>query len=140
MTGRAVPATLRSSTQRVQRGHTVTLMGSGFAPGTLVSLSLHSQAVVLGATYADDAGRFEARVLVPTDVALGAHHLEASGRLADGADRTLATPVQVVAISGGRPLWETLSMVALALIIPLATWVVMDIRSRLRRRRPAPSG
>ncbi|HLI25291.1 MAG TPA: hypothetical protein VKU91_10065, partial [Acidimicrobiales bacterium] len=138
---RAVPATLRATARRVKRGQTVKLMGSGFAPGALVSLSLHSQPVALGTTHADARGRFEVRVLVPTDVALGAHHLEASGRLASGADRTLSTAVDVVALGSGRPLWETLSMVALALLIPVVTWIVMDVRSKRRRARaPAPSG
>jgi hypothetical protein len=139
MTASPVPATLRAASPRVKRGQTVRVMGSGFQPGALVSLSMHSQPIVLGTTHADAAGRFDARVLVPSDVALGHHHLEASGRLADGSERTLAIPVQVLAVGSGRPVWETLSMVALALLIPLVTWIVMDVRSRRRHRAAARS-
>jgi hypothetical protein len=129
------PAAIRTGPSHVHQGETVTVTGSGFAPGTPVSLSFHSHAVPLGTVRADSAGEFRARVTVPADAAVGAHHVDAVGRLAGGSLQVLATPLEVMYESPTqRPLWETLSMVALALLIPLATWVILDLRSRRRRR------
>jgi LPXTG-motif cell wall-anchored protein len=69
-------------------GSTLEVDGEGFAPGSEVSLTLHSTPVHLATVTAGDDGRFTTRVTIP-DVEAGLHHL-----LLDGVD-PLGEPVSV---------------------------------------------
>ena len=63
----------------VEAGKTVAVTGTGFAPSTTVTLTLHSEPVeVAAATTADASGAFTATVMVPTNTEAGAHTLAAS--------------------------------------------------------------
>lgn len=124
----------------VHRGQAVTLSGSGFAPGALVTLSFHSTPVLLGAVRANSAGDFAARVTVPGKAVTGGHHFEASGMDQAGSVVILTSAVQVLQPpTHGRPLYETLAMVALAVLIPVVTWAVMGLAGRRRRHRAQPT-
>jgi LPXTG-motif cell wall-anchored protein len=69
-------------------GSTLEVDGEGFAPGSDVSLTLHSTPVHLATVTAGDDGRFTTTVTIP-DVEAGLHHL-----LLDGVD-PLGQPVSV---------------------------------------------
>lgn len=55
-------------------GATVSLAGSGYAPGTELDIELHSDPVWLASATTDQSGSFTADVTVPDDVPAGAHN------------------------------------------------------------------
>lgn len=61
------------------RGGAVAPTGSGFQPGTPVSVNLHSDPVFLGSLLADEQGRIAGVIDIPVDAALGQHELVFSG-------------------------------------------------------------
>ena len=62
----------------VEAGKTVAVTGTGFAPSTTVTLTLHSEPVEVAAATTDASGAFTATVMVPTNTEAGAHTLVAS--------------------------------------------------------------
>ena len=131
------PPPLVAKPHTVHDGEKVTLLGGGFAPGAPIVLSFHSTPVAVGSTHADSLGRFSLAVTVPTGAPTGAHRFEATGMGTTGEMMTLATAVRVVPLPGsgnGRSVAETLVMVALAVLIPGLTWLVLNLHSRRRRR------
>lgn len=68
----ATPAvTVEPST--VEAGKTVTVKGTGFAPKSTVTLTLHSEPVEVGTATADENGAFSAEVTVPANTEAGDH-------------------------------------------------------------------
>ena len=68
----ATPAvTVEPST--VEAGKTVTVKGTGFAPKSSVTLTLHSEPVEVGTATADENGAFSAEVTVPANTEAGDH-------------------------------------------------------------------
>ena len=68
----ATPAvTVEPST--VEAGKTVTVKGTGFAPESSVTLTLHSEPVEVGTATADENGAFSAEVTVPANTEAGDH-------------------------------------------------------------------
>ena len=96
----AVEASIAASSGSAVQGGTVTVTGSGFAPGETVALELHSDVVALGETTADATGAVSAVVTVPASAPVGAHHIVAIGRT---SQRTASTALAVTAAeaSGG---------------------------------------
>jgi hypothetical protein len=134
---------LAAATTTLRRGDVVTLTGRGFVAGARVTITFGSSpSVVVATTRADADGAFRVEVSVPDDAGLGTHRFVASGRGPHGTT-TLATEVRVVALSIARHL-STLAragLTALAVAIPLATWLVLAGANRARRRTPpATSG
>ncbi len=132
-------APLAVTATTLRRGETVTLAGSGFGPGSTVTITFHSTPQVVGGATADSHGSFEATVSVPDRAAGGAHHFEATGANPSGRTAELAVAVEVIGVPG-RPTAsteQTLVMVAVALLLPLAAWLGMAgagwTRSRGRR-------
>ncbi len=123
--------------REVRRGDLVTLSGSGFKANAPITITFHSAPYLVGRTVANGAGVFSATVAVPTAAAPGLHHFEATGMGVSGVMISLATPVDVIgAIVHHRALVETLVLVAVAIALPVGTWLVMGIGWR-RRDVPA---
>ena len=76
-------------------GQRVTLSGSGYAPGTTVTVLVHSEPQILTTIVTDAAGSFSVEVTLPRGLPAGRHTLVASGLDALGNVRTLTLPVTV---------------------------------------------
>lgn len=67
------------SSTTVAAGSTVTVTGSGFAPGEPVDVSLHSNPVHLAVVTADANGNVSASVTIPPSTTAGLHHIVLTG-------------------------------------------------------------
>jgi hypothetical protein len=144
-TGGSTPASTGPATPTVQTVHggsLVTLLGSGFRPATSITITFHSKPYTVGRVTADASGSFSATVTVPTDASPGSHHLVATGMSPSGRLTSLVTPIRVVALQtgggDGTPRETTIIMVAVAVVIPIATWSALAFRSRRRNLVTAP--
>lgn len=72
-------ASITLSKASVKQGEKVSITGSGFAPGEIVSLTLHSTPVELGNATADDEGGFTREVTIGTSVEATSHTIAAVG-------------------------------------------------------------
>jgi hypothetical protein len=122
----------------------ITLSGTGYRPGSPIVIWFESTPEQVGGSTADRFGRFRAAVTVPASAALGLHHFEVDGTGGNGQARQVTVPVSVVTVGHSRATTrQTLVMVGVAVLIPLAAWVALigseRIRARTRRRRP-PEG
>ena len=63
--------TVKPST--VEAGKTITVKGTGFAPESAVTLTLHSEPVEVGTATVDENGAFSAEVTVPANTEAGDH-------------------------------------------------------------------
>lgn len=79
-------------------GASITLSGTGFAPGSTVELVAYSTPVKLGEAVVLADGSFSATVTIPTTLTNGVHHLVATGVDPAGNVRNLVVEVTV---SGG---------------------------------------
>lgn len=81
-------------------GSTFTFSGSGFRPGSTVTISLAGDEVAT--VKADASGAFSVQLTAPTNG--GSYQLVASGVGPDGASRTVTATIRVVAgAAGGLP-------------------------------------
>jgi len=137
----ATTSPLAVTATTLRRGETVTLAGSGFGPGSTVTITFHSSPEVLGRVTADSRGSFEATVSVPDRAAGGAHHFEATGQNPSGRMAELVVAVDVIGVPARTTAspGQTLVMVGIALLLPLAAWLAMGGAgwARARRRRGA---
>lgn len=129
------------SPRSVHPGDVVILGGSGFRPGARVVITFHSSPVEVGSSIVAPNGTFSATVSVPTGASAGAHSFEATGPNTQGRTIALWTPVRVLALatSGHTSLTVKLSMLGIAIAIPLLSWLVLSARSSFRRNRTARS-
>jgi titin len=67
------------STDKVMAGKTMTVSGTGYMPGSNVTVLIYSSPQVLTTVVADASGNFTATVTVPAGLAAGQHTLVASG-------------------------------------------------------------
>lgn len=81
-------------------GQAVTIVASGFQPGTDVTFMLYSQPVNLGTATADAAGTATLQATIPANIAPGTHTIEATGTGTDGLPRTVTLQITVVAPGG----------------------------------------
>jgi hypothetical protein len=103
----AVPATVPAkngdltlpagASSTVAPGTTITVSGSGYAPGSTVSVAIYSTPQVLTTVVADASGNFTVTVTVPAGLAAGEHTLVASGVDNAGNPRYVNLPVTVSA-------------------------------------------
>ncbi len=72
----------------VEAGSTITVTGTGYEPGTGITVWLYSTPRRLGVSTTDSRGQFEAEILIPTSVDLGTHTLSIDGLTARGVNTT----------------------------------------------------
>lgn|GEM_PF-6449219 len=78
----------------VLAGATVQVQAPGFAPGTSVSIDLHSAPIALGQTYVDDDGVARVEIALPAGVT-GHHDVEITGFDAAGNWTTAHLPLDI---------------------------------------------
>jgi hypothetical protein len=129
--------TLVANVHTVRQGATVQLSGSGFQPGSIVTITFHSTPALIGHSVADSNGEFTATVDVPRSASPGQHHFVAQGQGPSGAATQLVAAVFVLGPTGSHrptPL-ETGLLIGLALAIPGGAWMAMSGSAWWRRRR-----
>jgi Galactose oxidase, central domain len=129
--------------QTVHTGSLVTVLGSGFRPGAVITITFHSTPYTVGKAVAGPTGDFSATVTVPETASLGEHHLEATGMSPSGTLNVLLTPLKVVPLSAGSSRTTshtTLIMVGVAVLLPIGTWLFLSLRSRWHRTPARPAG
>ncbi|WP_029292022.1 fibronectin type III domain-containing protein, partial [Cellulomonas sp. HZM] len=136
----------------VSPGATVTLTGSGYAPGVELAVELHSDPVLLTTVTTDAQGSFSTDVVVPADAPEGEHHLVVAyqGTVVSETPVTLvaaapapaasAEPVAAAAAETVPPLTGLVILVALAVagVLLLASHYARG-GARRARRAAAPA-
>jgi titin len=118
----------------VPTGGKYTIIGSGYAPNTQVSVLIYSEPQILTTVMTDGGGSFTVEVTVPEGLALGEHTLVAAGLDPNGVMRYLTLPITVTA-SGPR-LADTGADVTAPAVGGLAAVVVGAGLLVAARRRP----
>lgn len=125
-------------------GQSFTASGTGFAPGSAVTITFASDPVVLANITTDAVGSFTATLTVPANASPGTHTVSASGKASDNSARILSTTVTVVATAGtgAKPLVRTgpsnigpMIMWGILLIAVGFVVVVAVRRNQFRRQR-----
>jgi hypothetical protein len=81
---------------RVLRGGTIALEGSGFAPNSLVDVTIFSTPTKLGVVTVDGEGALSAELVVPRSVLPGTHTLKFDGSTPEGELLSVVIGVEVV--------------------------------------------
>lgn len=118
----------------VRGGDTVDITVTGLAPGSTVTVTVHSAPRSLGTLTADDRGTVSGPITVPTDLESGRHDVILEGLDADATSAAFEVPV-LLHSSGGWVWWGTLGIGA-ALLVLGVTSVVVGLRRRSRSRMP----
>jgi hypothetical protein len=121
-----VAGTLGLSASTVTAGNTVTVSGTGFAPGATLDVVLHSSPVTLTTVTTDPTGAFSVAVTIPAGTAAGAHTI-------DVADSSIALTVlgaAALASTGSDP------SAALGLAAALLALGLLLIGAQIRRQLP----
>ena len=92
--------TVTVAPQTVEAGKSVTVTGTGFAPSSPVSLTLHSDPVEVGTATTDDTGSFTAEVTVPAATEAGDHTVVAA---AESPTAEASAPLTVTATPAPTP-------------------------------------
>lgn len=109
-------------------GASLSVSGSGFAPGSQAVVWLESYPTPIGAVQVDERGRVSAEVRLPKGTPPGSHHLVTVGTDADGNVRTTSRGIRVVPVLTV----EALLGLILGIGLVLFGW-------RRRRKRHLPS-
>ena len=91
-------------------GQQLTLVGTGYAPYSTVTLTLYSDPIVLGHIRADADGAFRQAVTVPASLASGRHSFAATGVDPNGRERAMRLDVTVRPVSHQLPVTGTAVM------------------------------
>jgi len=115
----------------VESGSTITVAGTGYQPGTGITVWLYSTPRRLGTSTTDDRGQFSAELTIPTGIDIGSHTLSIDGTTARGTSTTriginINRPVSDVPVTGSAPS----NTVSFAVIL-----VALGILALLRARR-----
>ncbi|WP_433377042.1 fibronectin type III domain-containing protein [Actinoplanes sp. CA-142083] len=92
-------------------GQSLTLVGSGYAPYSTVTLTLYSEPIVLATVVTDKNGAFSQAVTVPADLASGKHSFTATGVNPRGKPRAMRMDVTVqhepsnLPVTGSAVMW-----------------------------------
>src|SRR3954452_21870015 len=81
--------TLFVSASAVVPGQTITDSGTGYQPNETVTITLHSDPVVLGTATGDSSGAWSTQVMIPSDTSLGTHTITAIGTAGNFASVTI---------------------------------------------------
>ncbi|WP_285689328.1 fibronectin type III domain-containing protein [Actinoplanes sp. NBRC 103695] len=100
----SAPTTLTTTEgqlSQVDPGQRITVVGTGFAPYSSVSIIFYSESVVLGTAVTDADGDFTKEITVPSSLTPGSHNLVAAGVDSSGAVHMIRMLVTVEAASPG---------------------------------------
>ncbi len=89
--------TTQGDMDEVRAGQVVTVLGSGFAPGSTAVVVMYSEPRVLGSAIVSSDGTFRLPVVVPLDLAAGDHTFVAYGIDPEGATHVMTMPVRLPA-------------------------------------------
>lgn len=81
--------------QPILPGASTSFLGSGFAPGSPVTMFFQSDPVEIGTTTADESGSIDIVVTIPANAGNGPHQLVAIGHGLDGGPHTVTANVFV---------------------------------------------
>jgi hypothetical protein len=82
----------------VTQGTPTTISGSGFAPSSIVKISLRPSGASLGSFTTAPDGKFSGTVTVPVSTAPGSYTLHFSGQAASGAATTCDLALDIIAV------------------------------------------
>jgi hypothetical protein len=137
--GTSAPSSaLVANSQILHRGDLVTLTGSGFRPGAIITITYRSRPVVVGKALANQDGEFSATVPVPEKSPGGTHHFEAAGEGRDGTLIQQISSVKIVGVASNSGDLQRVVLTAAAFLIPAAAWFVLVGLGWWRRRQIAP--
>ncbi|MGC8628329.1 MAG: hypothetical protein ACP5VR_12420, partial [Acidimicrobiales bacterium] len=140
---RAVPVI--SVPSSIREGQLVRISGQGFKPGSHVKVVFYvstpkdrTGTSVVATAKAGPQGQFVASAPVPL-ARPGNHELRVTGVSASGKVTSVATRVVVLSTTAAIPNRSQramLALLAIAVALPIATWVSLGLFSRWRRARP----
>jgi LPXTG-motif cell wall-anchored protein len=128
---------LTISPTSVKAGGSLTVDSSGWKASSSVTITLHSDPVVLGTVNSDASGAVHSTVTVPAGTAPGAHTIVATGSDAGGTPQEVSTNVTVTAASsggGGGSLPRTGAAVGALALVGLGLFGGGALLSRARKR------
>jgi hypothetical protein len=151
-----VPVDYRGRVQMVI-GNAVETQGRGMSPNTEFAVYLFSEPTLLGVGITDAEGRFFASFVPEEEIPIGDHTLQVKGILASGERVAISLPVTVVAKvedalaqtsseassspQGATisPVWVVISLIAIALLLALASrrWLLILARKRSKEEDEA---
>jgi outer membrane protein OmpA-like peptidoglycan-associated protein len=98
------PTTLTTDKGQIaeaERGSSITVIGTGFAAFSTVTVVIYSTPTVLGNAVTDSAGAFSLPVTIPTGLEIGKHTFLATGVDQTGAARLIDLPITVPSVTTG---------------------------------------
>jgi LPXTG-motif cell wall-anchored protein len=113
-------------------GSMLTIDSPGWKANSDVTITLHSDPVVLATVTADTNGDVHATVQIPSGTATGAHTLELTGTDPAGAPRTVSTPITIA--GSGSSLPRTGAAIAALLLVGAVLFGVGAALSTARKR------
>ncbi|MEX2600381.1 MAG: invasin domain 3-containing protein [Balneolaceae bacterium] len=95
--GEPIPISTLDSFIRLERGGdaSIRIQGHGFMPGTVVTVWIFSDPILLGHIPVDDEGEFDGTLPIPPDLELGHHTLQVNGLDMSLQERSLSVGVIV---------------------------------------------
>jgi len=132
-----------SSPGKASPGQRLKLTGTGFRAGTKVRIVFYLPRRVVGSTVARPDGTFRTSIVVPRSRP-GSHKLQVLGTAQTGQPASVAEPVMILATDdrvAGSPSGDIDEpvMLTLSVVLPLATWLGLEIlgwRTRRHSKRP----
>ena len=126
-----------SSSATLQNATSYPLSVNGFAPGSPIEITVHSQSRVLELLHANASGRLKTRIALPPDTPPGRHELVITGVAANGTARTLSIPIRVAGHT--QPLLiRAIATVAVGSgLLAVLLWIVLTLRRIFTRRNRA---
>lgn len=118
----------------LQGGTAYPLSLQGFAPGSTVTISVHSEVRPLSSVAADGSGALSVQVGIPPEIESGDHVLTVAGAGAGGEARVVEIPFRIA--GGGPPTTVEVLLVAIAagavltLLLASALWIARRRRAR----------
>jgi LPXTG-motif cell wall-anchored protein len=123
------------TTDKVVAGKPMTFSGTGYMPGSTVTVLIYSEPQVLTTVVADPSGNFTVTVTVPAGLAAGQHTLVAAGVDTLGNDRfmTLAVTVSAGGVATLAYTGTDVTVPAIAGLAAVAVGAGLIVASRRRR-------
>jgi hypothetical protein len=101
------PAAVSVGSAVAAPGAMLPVTGSGFAPGSVVQLELHSTPMSLGSVMVGSDGTFRTNVTIPSTVEGGQHHIVGNGI---GTDGGATSPAVALAVDASPPQLKSFSV------------------------------